>query len=220
MKLRLSRPRHSTIAAYLALFVAMGGTGYAASHLPKNSVGTRQLKKNAVTGAKVKPRTLRASDVKAGEFATPANLAHINAAKLGGIAPAGFVQGSGRLITGQFTGTQSPPPTSPLVTLPGGGGIGVNCDSSGYATFQVRSEDDPHTYDRFTTVLTDGNSASVAYKQITPSAGIELVFPRKTNSETTYDISSDAGYAHVVVFAHFDNATNECTLKARGWRSP
>jgi hypothetical protein len=39
--------------AYLALFVALGGTAYAAS-LPANSVGTKQLKTNAVTAAKIK----------------------------------------------------------------------------------------------------------------------------------------------------------------------
>jgi hypothetical protein len=42
--------------ALLALFVALGGTSIAAGNalLPKNSVGTKQLKKNAVTGPKIK----------------------------------------------------------------------------------------------------------------------------------------------------------------------
>ena len=44
--------RGNTIAL-LALFVALGGTTYAATALPRNSVGAKQLKKNAVTGAKV-----------------------------------------------------------------------------------------------------------------------------------------------------------------------
>ncbi len=39
--------------AYLALFVALGGTGYAAISLPANSVGTRQLRNRAVTAKKV-----------------------------------------------------------------------------------------------------------------------------------------------------------------------
>lgn len=38
----------------LALFVALGGTAYAAVNLPKNSVGTKQLKAGAVTKAKIK----------------------------------------------------------------------------------------------------------------------------------------------------------------------
>lgn len=36
-----------------ALFVALGGTGYAISSLPENSVGTSQLKNEAVTAAKI-----------------------------------------------------------------------------------------------------------------------------------------------------------------------
>jgi hypothetical protein len=42
------RPSGSMVVAFIALLVAMGGTGYAAIALPKNSVGTKQLKKNAV----------------------------------------------------------------------------------------------------------------------------------------------------------------------------
>ena len=44
--------------AYVALFVALGGTSYAASELPANTVGTRQLKDGAVTNAKVRAHSL------------------------------------------------------------------------------------------------------------------------------------------------------------------
>jgi hypothetical protein len=49
-----SRPSHATVVAYLALFVALGGSAYAAVGLPRNSVGTKQLKDGAVTSAKFK----------------------------------------------------------------------------------------------------------------------------------------------------------------------
>jgi hypothetical protein len=69
-----------TVAAYarrhhiglLALFVALGGTSYAAT-LPRNSVGSGQLKsgavrtadiaRNAVTGAKIRKDSIRSADV-------------------------------------------------------------------------------------------------------------------------------------------------------------
>jgi hypothetical protein len=54
--------------ALLALFVALGGTSYAAVALPRGSVGKRQLRKNAVTGAKVKDGSLRSKDFRAGEL--------------------------------------------------------------------------------------------------------------------------------------------------------
>jgi len=40
--------------ALIALFIALGGTTYAATALPKNSVGTKQLKNNAVNATKIK----------------------------------------------------------------------------------------------------------------------------------------------------------------------
>jgi hypothetical protein len=39
----------------IALFVALGGTSYAATQLPANSVGTRQIRSGAVTPAKLSP---------------------------------------------------------------------------------------------------------------------------------------------------------------------
>jgi hypothetical protein len=52
----------------VALLVALGGTGYAAVVLPPNSVGTTQLKKNAVISAKVKDGSLLKKDFKAGQL--------------------------------------------------------------------------------------------------------------------------------------------------------
>jgi hypothetical protein len=66
------------IVAIVALVVAMVGTGYAASLLPKNSVGTKQIKKNAVTSAKVKNKTLTGKDINLNKLGTvpSANLAN------------------------------------------------------------------------------------------------------------------------------------------------
>jgi hypothetical protein len=54
--------------ALLALFVAMGGTSYAAFKLPNNSVGSKQIKTNAVNASKVKNGSLLAGDFKAGQL--------------------------------------------------------------------------------------------------------------------------------------------------------
>ena len=43
--------------AYLALFVALGGTSYAAVSIPRNSVGTKQLRNGAVTLKKLNARS-------------------------------------------------------------------------------------------------------------------------------------------------------------------
>jgi hypothetical protein len=62
------RPSPSMIVACAALFVSLGGVGYAAIVLPANSVGTRQLKKNSVNSAKVKKHSLLKSDFKRGQL--------------------------------------------------------------------------------------------------------------------------------------------------------
>jgi hypothetical protein len=57
------RPSPAMVVACIALAVALGGTSYAATKLPAGSVGTKQLKKNAVTSPKVKNNALKGADV-------------------------------------------------------------------------------------------------------------------------------------------------------------
>jgi hypothetical protein len=69
--------RYANVTATLALFVALGGTGYAAA-VAKNSVGSAQIKPsgvansdikaNAVTSGKVKNGSLLAQDFKSGQL--------------------------------------------------------------------------------------------------------------------------------------------------------
>ena len=47
--------------AYLALFVALGGSSYAAFTLPANSVGTKQLRNHSITPIKLDRKTIGAS---------------------------------------------------------------------------------------------------------------------------------------------------------------
>jgi hypothetical protein len=50
----MQRPSPALLVSLVALFVALGGTSYAAiTSLPKNSVGTAQLKNGAVTAPKI-----------------------------------------------------------------------------------------------------------------------------------------------------------------------
>ncbi|HEY2437288.1 MAG TPA: hypothetical protein VGH93_08905 [Solirubrobacteraceae bacterium] len=58
---RIVRHLRGNAVAYLALFVALGGTSYAAFSVPANSVGTNQLRNHSVTPAKLDPKTIGAS---------------------------------------------------------------------------------------------------------------------------------------------------------------
>ena len=63
MRLKKLAPSPALVIACVALAVSLGGVGYAAVTIPRASVGTAQLKDNAVTGAKVKKDALTGLDI-------------------------------------------------------------------------------------------------------------------------------------------------------------
>jgi hypothetical protein len=55
-----ARPSAPMVVSLVALFLSVGGVGYAAISLPANSVGTAQLRNEAVTYKKIEPNTVGA----------------------------------------------------------------------------------------------------------------------------------------------------------------
>jgi hypothetical protein len=92
--MRIPRPKlsYANVIATIALFVALGGAAIAAG-LPKNSVGTQQLKHGAVT-----PADLRKGAVTAGKLAPKA----VVAGKLGPNAVLPGNLGNGVISTGKL----------------------------------------------------------------------------------------------------------------------
>ena len=63
------KPSPAMVVACLALFVALTGTSVAVVNaLPKNSVGTAQLKNNAVVSSKIRNASLKAVDFAPGQL--------------------------------------------------------------------------------------------------------------------------------------------------------
>ena len=60
--MRMPRLTYANVVSSLALFVALGGTSWAVA---RNSIGARELKRDAVTSAKVKDHSLTADDLAA-----------------------------------------------------------------------------------------------------------------------------------------------------------
>jgi len=138
MKRMFSNVGYANVTATLALIVALGGTSYAAIILPANSVGSRQLKKravtnsklraNAVTSATVKNGSLRATDFQAGQLpagpAGPAGATNI-LRRLGGsqqVQPGAVgaltlsCNPAERAITGGLLGDALQPPEANIFT--------------------------------------------------------------------------------------------------------
>lgn len=131
----LTYMRHHAIAL-IALFVALGGTSYAALNLPAGSVGTRQLHNGAVTGKKL-----------ANGAVTPAKLdgrviggfvrhwAHVSqtAHVLGGSTG---TRASGGPIFSVSWGDRFSSRCAALVTPAGSAGVSPIADTTGVAVIQ------------------------------------------------------------------------------------
>ncbi len=58
----------SVAISFTALLIALGGTSYAVTKLPANSVGTKQIRTGAVTSSDVKNGSLRQADFRRGQL--------------------------------------------------------------------------------------------------------------------------------------------------------
>ena len=58
---RLISHLRSNLVGWIALFVALGGTGYAAIGIPRNSVGSAQLRNHSITPVKLNPKSIGGS---------------------------------------------------------------------------------------------------------------------------------------------------------------
>lgn len=56
---------YANVMATLAVFIALGGTSYAALTLPRNSVGSAQIRSKAVRSAEIRDRAIQIRDISA-----------------------------------------------------------------------------------------------------------------------------------------------------------
>jgi hypothetical protein len=125
-RMRSLRPRHTTVVAYLALFVALGGTAVAAKPLltgadvQDGSLSGADVQDNSLSGADVQDNSLTGSDVLESSLGTVPD-----ADTLDGIDSADFVQGRGTLLTNRLVFV--PQATKTLLDIPGLGTVQATC---------------------------------------------------------------------------------------------
>lgn len=90
-KLRGRRPSPSLVISILALFVALGGSAYAASkigtkNIKNNAITSAKIKKNAVTTAKIRNGAVTGAKINAATLGTVPNAAHATSADTAGTA--------------------------------------------------------------------------------------------------------------------------------------
>src|SRR3954462_12004547 len=63
IKRLLSKLSYANVTATMALFIALGGSSYAAFVLPRDSVGSKQIRKGAVRSTEIRDRSIAVRDV-------------------------------------------------------------------------------------------------------------------------------------------------------------
>jgi hypothetical protein len=105
----LHRLSPSMAVSLVALTVALGGTGYAAVKLPRNSVGNPQIRRSAVTGDKVQDGSLFANDFAAGQIPKGPK------GDTGAQGPQGATGATGAQGPAGTPGAQGPPGVSQII---------------------------------------------------------------------------------------------------------
>ena len=59
---------YANVMASIAVFVALGGTSYALTQLPRDSVGSKQIRSKAVGASELRPATLRSRHIHNGSI--------------------------------------------------------------------------------------------------------------------------------------------------------
>jgi hypothetical protein len=140
------RPSPSMMVASVALLVALGGTSYAAIQLPANSVGTKQLKKNAVISKKVKNRSLKAIDFALGQLPRgPQGPAGAQGPQ-GPAGPAGATNVTVRQGPGVSSGTDTAS-CNPGERAVGGGGVAESADGVLWLSAPTQTSGTPTSWD-------------------------------------------------------------------------
>jgi hypothetical protein len=159
--------------ALLALFIALGGTSYAAVKLPRNSVGTTQIKNHAVTTSKLSTATVKALKGAKGATGAPGATGATGAAGAKGDpgAPATLSVGlSANSNTAGLAGGTATAVPAASVTLKGDGKILVlvtgtfsaTCNGGGGCTYAVGAKLDGAAIPNVDTTVTSTTNATVA----------------------------------------------------------
>jgi hypothetical protein len=176
------RPSPSMAVALLALFVAMGGSGYAAVQingkvLKNGSVAGKKLKRNSVTGKQVKestlatvPRARNATQLggKGASAFLAAGGTAANAQQLGGLSATSFVRRECDQSTGQIKGivtiTASPAFSSTFTTVSGYNCSGQTIEARrlSMGRYEVRFNGNPSSQAVATSVVTGATADMVS----------------------------------------------------------
>jgi hypothetical protein len=148
-------------------------------------------------------------------------VANLNASLLGGIGPAGFVQGGGHVVTAEVELTVGQQAT--LFTLPGYGTFSVTCLNVPFA--EVDFTVGPHNVHLWTQDIT-GTTPAVSEQDMAPGSGLGLQtgVTAEQTQWTIQDASSPTLSGHLATVqtdqAVNGNNTSKCDFAAEAYAAP
>lgn len=199
--------------ATIAVFLGLGGGAYAALTLPKNSVGPRQIAKNAVRSGEVKNNALTGKDVLERRLGVvPSALTAqraLNADLLGGSGPDAFAR-SDRVVTARATARWDASNTETGQTVPvlnkGPFSITLNCkyaaNTAGTVSLTTTAPNSSYTSSGAGNILGPSSPAQTLASATVPAADPNSDSATAGSPFSLYS-PSDGTYlaGHVAVFA-------------------
>lgn len=204
-------PRHGTIAAYLALFIALGGTATAATQLDRNSVGTQQIRNGSIKPAdlarKAKPikatRSVAAFESAVGELVTTDEvLLALADAVEGDPGPKGE---KGDPVPGPQGASGQNGATGAQGAQGGSGPQGVTGDIRAYGTIPTRASAESGSVvgseytqptDGVTCIRATGQPAKIVVANPSEAGAFVTVIAPKPASDTSNPCTTDDGGTH------------------------
>ncbi len=163
----LRRLSYSNVMSTGAVFLALGGTGYAATQLPSNSVGTRQLRSSAVTRQKLAKSAVDSTKVRNGSL-TGADIAlgtlgKVPAAATADSAPISAIQraavtGASDPSSGSGYTLKTATATCPAGMFVVGGGASVSDEST-----QFLNDTTPSGTNAWTATIANGGPGTPSF---------------------------------------------------------
>jgi hypothetical protein len=180
MRALRSKLTYANVISTLCLFMLLGGGAYAATKLPKNSVGAKQIKNGAITGKKIKNASIEATKLTSTAQST----------LQGPKGPRGATGAKG--ATGSKGDRGPAGPTGPAGTAGNSGAFATVLNDSP-PTFQG-------SHPGFTAVERD----STGIYCLTPASGVDITHPLA--SSDWYDASGDGFFIEPLS----GGSTNSC----------
>jgi hypothetical protein len=172
-RLTVRRPSAALVIATAALVVALTGTGYAALKIPKNSVGTKQLKNNSVTSAKIADGQVAMADL-ANNSVTGGKIVD-GSITFGDARRGQFVHGPGSTFT--MSADVADLATTQIGTLSGFGAVTGGCASGNVGQNQF--------------TVHDGQTAGLTVAALVPGATGASPLTAAPGADVTSDLGRD-----------------------------